>query len=184
MSAFRLAGDFGKRVADLRHTLRETQAAFASRWLVGGKQISVWEHGGQAPALRKVQAVAAQQGWDMAMFAEGGPMPSTLVNRPLTGRTPAEPIPHGGVVREAVLAPYGGAARYYEGALRRLDGRVARGEEMGAEEARAMLMTLWDYAIREAPGLRPDAGPSPETIAGAQAIGEAERPPTQGRRGA
>ena len=182
-SLARLADDFADRIRELRHLLGEDRATFAERWGRTAKQLGVWEREVSRPHWSAVVRGARKNGWPEEIFVEGGKRPAEALGRPLAGRTPAEPPPERGRGAGGVLAPYGGAARYYEGALKRLDGRVARGEEMGAEEARAMLMTLWDYAVREAPGLRPtSAPPAGDLYDVGSAIEAAEM--KQGKRGA
>lgn len=165
MSAFRLAGNFGDRVAELREILRETQDEFGRRWLARGKQVSVWENGGQKPPARKVREVAAAQRWPIEIFAEGGPMPSELVNRPLAGRTVHE------------------AAAYYGTTLERL--RRASGQPIMAEEARGMIERLWELARIEAPELTPGAAPPASELANLlEAARTAEGPDKGQDRGA
>ena len=82
-----MAGDIAIRLADLRHHLGVRQPAFAKLFGRGRKQVSAWENQRQAPPPAVLEWAAEQNGWPLEMFAEGGPMPSAVLHRPLTPRT-------------------------------------------------------------------------------------------------
>lgn len=157
---------FGARLRHAMHDGRLRPAALARQLGVHPTTLSRWRRG-ERPQPGAMTALAAALSVPVEWLKTGV---NPGIGPELAGRP-------------ELAGPTGNAARYYEGALKRLDGRVARAEEMGAEEARAMLMTLWDYAVREAPGLRPtSAPPAGDLYDVGSAIEAAET--KQGKRGA
>lgn len=91
-SMAKLAADFGARIKQLREdVLDESQEEFAVRWGRARKQIGTWESGGQTPHRSTVVRVAREQGWPMAIFDKGGPMPVEALKRPVNERMVREP---------------------------------------------------------------------------------------------
>lgn len=79
-----VAGNIAERLEDLRKHLGLRQPAFAKLFGRGRKQASAWKNSRQSPPPAVLEWAAEQHDWPLEMFAEGGPMPSTVVNRPLT----------------------------------------------------------------------------------------------------
>jgi len=70
-----VAGDIGKRLAELRACLGESQTTFAKRFGRTWKRVSAWENGASTPPQSVLVQAAERAGWDTAMFAEGGIYP-------------------------------------------------------------------------------------------------------------
>lgn len=90
----KVAVDIADRLRDLRKRLGLTQEAFGELAGVGYSQVSVWEAGKQVPARGRLIRLAKRLGASAAIFEEGGPMPSEVVNRPLSGETGVKPTAH------------------------------------------------------------------------------------------
>lgn len=76
MAEWVVAEDIGKRLAELRDCLGESQRTFAKHFGRTWKRVSAWENGQSEPARGVLEAAAERAGWDTAMFAEGGPYPT------------------------------------------------------------------------------------------------------------
>lgn len=79
--AWEMASDIGRRLKDLRTALGWTQSDLGRE--VGRKSyktISEWEAGVRAPDPDLLETLARRHGWPLAIFAEGGPMPSEWVS--------------------------------------------------------------------------------------------------------
>jgi transcriptional regulator with XRE-family HTH domain len=75
---FRVAHDIGRRLAELRELLEETQKDFAARFGRGWKQVSMWERGHQRPRPSVLSQAADRNCWPLGIFEEGGPRPATI----------------------------------------------------------------------------------------------------------
>lgn len=75
MSDWVVAEDIGRRLAELRECLGESQRAFAKRFGRTWKRVSAWENGQSAPPKGVLAQAAERAGWDTQMFAAGGPYP-------------------------------------------------------------------------------------------------------------
>jgi len=93
------------------------QAEFSELVGVTSQSISDYETGRSAPAKSTLTHLAARIGIPLDAFGEGGPMPDTFVNRPLTGR----PTGRAGL-REAVAGF--GVRRATEAEVARADPRM------------------------------------------------------------
>lgn len=82
-----VAADIAERIEDLRVALGLTQRGLAKRAGVRAPQLSNWIRKVQRPPKSRLESWATREGWSIEIFAEGGPMPSTVVNRPLTARS-------------------------------------------------------------------------------------------------
>ena len=82
------ATNIAVRIRDLRKALSGglTQRQLAVRAGVSGKQVSKWEKGNQVPAQPRLSSWAEREGWPIAIFTEGGPMPASVVNGPVIKR--------------------------------------------------------------------------------------------------
>lgn len=77
-----LASDIGLRLIDLRKATGLTQQDLARR--AGRSKADTWrawEQGGHTPNARFFEDLAEREGWPVGIFAEGGPVPSEVVNR-------------------------------------------------------------------------------------------------------
>jgi transcriptional regulator with XRE-family HTH domain len=74
----RVASDVGRRLAELRELLGETQRDFAARFGRGWKQVSMWERGHQRPRPSVLVLAAQKNGWPLGIFEEGGPRPAEI----------------------------------------------------------------------------------------------------------
>lgn len=136
-SMAKLAADFGARIKQLREEiLDESQEEFAVRWGRARKQVGTWEAGGQTPHLSTVIRVARAQGWPLAIFEEGGPMPIDAVKRPVNRRSRSGATPGGPAPSEA-------ARRYFVEVRAILKAKAAEGEAVSAEVVVDMLDGLW-----------------------------------------
>lgn len=81
------AGNIGARMRDLRDALGKLQEDFAEDVGVTGQSISDYETGRSRPSKSRLVRLAKKVGIPVAAFEEGGPMPSTLLKRPLTPRS-------------------------------------------------------------------------------------------------
>ena len=79
-----MASDIAKRLRELRDIAGLTQAEVAEaagrRW----QAVSEWERGKRPPSWTALERLSARFGWPMPVFLEGGPVPSAVVNRPVT----------------------------------------------------------------------------------------------------
>jgi transcriptional regulator with XRE-family HTH domain len=82
---FRVASDIGRRLAELRVCLDETQKDFAARFGRGWKQVSMWERGHQRPRPSVLSQAADRNCWPLGIFEEGGPRPATIGRDALKG---------------------------------------------------------------------------------------------------
>ena len=83
-----VASDLADRLHDLWEALGRPQwKSLAIRAGVHPQQLKQWRlQQGQRPPWRRLESWAQREGWPPAIFAEGGPMPSTVVaKRPLGG---------------------------------------------------------------------------------------------------
>lgn len=85
-----VAGNIAERLENLRKCLGLKQPGFAKLFGRGRKQASAWKHKRQTPPPAVLEWAAQQNGWPLAIFAEGGPMPSEIVNRPVNGSNEGE----------------------------------------------------------------------------------------------
>ena len=157
-SMAKLAADFGARIRELRDLLEESQATFAERWGRTAKQMGVWENGKQRPHYSAVQRAAEKNGWPMAIFEKGGPMPSVALKRPANGRTVRE-APSGAFYPNYGVRGPGTAARFYRAIIRQLSADFGQGETVTVEEAASYVQALWNYATEECPALERDIEP-------------------------
>lgn len=79
------ARDIGLRIKDLRAVLGLDQRPFGELAGVGYTQVSEWENGKATPPRGRLERLARRLGVPLAIFEEGGPMPSAVVNRPVNG---------------------------------------------------------------------------------------------------
>jgi transcriptional regulator with XRE-family HTH domain len=109
----RVASDVGRRLAELRELLGETQRDFAARFGRGWKQVSMWERGHQRPRPSVLVLAAQKNGWPLGIFEEGGPRPAEIgvkaLKSPVETRTgdrtaPRSPSDPERAVRRSVLA--------------------------------------------------------------------------------
>ena len=75
MPGWVVAGDIGRRLAELRELLGEGQRDFAARFGRTWKRVSAWENGAAAPPQSALEHAAKRAGWPLEMFAEDGPYP-------------------------------------------------------------------------------------------------------------
>lgn len=146
--------DIADRIQDLRKALGWTQGDLAREMGRQSNTVSEWERGIRAPSRRLLGELCAKYQWPPAMFEPGGPMPSTVVNRALTGR-----------VREVPRPVYprrsGAALRYYNEVWRTLMIRAERAEPINAEVMLDSWVGLWRRVLDEAPNLgEPDLPPA------------------------
>ncbi len=82
MATWVLASDFKDRIADLIQALGDIEPAkLAERAGVGAEQVRRWLRGDEVkPRQKSLERWAKREGWPVGIFAEGGPMPSTVVN--------------------------------------------------------------------------------------------------------
>ena len=81
MTTWVLALDFAGRIADLIKALGDIEpAALAERASVGAEQVRRWLRDEVKPRHKTLERWAKREGWTVRIFAEGGPMPSTVVN--------------------------------------------------------------------------------------------------------
>jgi transcriptional regulator with XRE-family HTH domain len=81
MADWVVASDIAARIADLRTVLGVSQTVLGKRFGKGWKQAGAWERGEQRPHKTTLQHAEDINGWPVAIFAEGGPMPSQVVKR-------------------------------------------------------------------------------------------------------
>lgn len=79
MSAWRVAGDIGGRLAELRQLLGETQREFAARFGRQQNQVGYWERGEYVPPRSVLERGADRHGWPIVIFTEGGPRPGDVL---------------------------------------------------------------------------------------------------------
>lgn len=76
-----VAANIAERLQDLRIALGlRTQIELGRRAGVGKQQVGKWLRGVQSPSRQRLDSWADREGWPIAIFEEGGPMPSTIVN--------------------------------------------------------------------------------------------------------
>ena len=75
------ASDLPARLRDLRVALGLLQEEFAERVGVVGQSISDYETGKSRPSKSRLERLARSVGIPVAAFEEGGPMPSSLLQR-------------------------------------------------------------------------------------------------------
>jgi len=90
--AWTLASDIGSRLRELLGVLGcdpekpSDVRSVAHRAGVRAAQIKMWLGEGQRPSKSRLEAWATREGWDVQMFAEGGPRPAEIVvNPPVNG---------------------------------------------------------------------------------------------------
>lgn len=110
LSALQIGPEFPGRVGELREHLGLTQGDFSALFGREWKQVSQWERGEQKPRDSTLRRASKQQGWDVAIFEEGGPHPKEAVNSPVNRKPVAGVMvvgerrydtPYGASVREA-----------------------------------------------------------------------------------
>lgn len=79
------AENIGTRIKDLRTALGLDQRPFGELAGVGYTQVSEWENGKATPPRGRLERLARRLELPLAIFEEGGPMPSGAVNRPVNG---------------------------------------------------------------------------------------------------
>jgi transcriptional regulator with XRE-family HTH domain len=137
-----LATDLGSRLVDLREAMGWTQEQLADAVGRRPNAVSEWEREIRKPPESALTRLCRNYGWPEAIFEEGGPMPSTVVNRPAKARE--TPTPYLG---------RGHAHRYFVGVMRDLMDAIAAGQNVPAETAMGYVTGLWNAATREAPQL-------------------------------
>ncbi len=81
MTTWVVASDFAGRIADLVEALKDIEpSALAERASVGTEQVRRWLRDEVKPRQKMLERWAKREGWPVNVFAEGGPMPSTVVN--------------------------------------------------------------------------------------------------------
>lgn len=86
-----MASDIAVRLRELLTICGWNQMQMAGRAGVRPAQVGMWLAETQRPAKSRLAAWARREGWPVEIFAEGGPMPSTLVNRRSEARPPGAP---------------------------------------------------------------------------------------------
>jgi transcriptional regulator with XRE-family HTH domain len=127
------AGNIAERMADLRGALELTQEEMAAQAGVRYTAVSEWETAKARPPKGRLEALARRLGIPVTVFQEGGPMPSTLVNRLTAARSPGP----------ASMAGSRAEARFLE-ALRELTDYAQRGESVPASVAMELLAGVWN----------------------------------------
>ena len=84
------AENIAERMSDLRDATGWSQADLGERVDRVWQTVSDWERGERPPPRRVLVRLAREQGWDIEIFTEGGPMPSTVVNKPVNNRSEEE----------------------------------------------------------------------------------------------
>lgn len=75
------AENIADRIADLKEALGyRHNPELAKRAGVGKQQVSFWLNGKQRPPKQRLESWAEREGWPIAIFQQGGPMPSSVVN--------------------------------------------------------------------------------------------------------
>jgi transcriptional regulator with XRE-family HTH domain len=80
---WKVAGNIAKRIRDLCEALGVDQKDLAPRAGVHPQQVSAWVTGKQRPTRTRLESWAIREGWPVAIFAEGGPMPLDVVKTPV-----------------------------------------------------------------------------------------------------
>ena len=81
------AADVGARLKDLRDALGLKQEEFSELVGVTGQSVSDYETGRSQPSKSRLVRLAGRVGIPVVAFAEGGPMPSTVLKRPLAAHS-------------------------------------------------------------------------------------------------
>ena len=79
-NSWALASDIGLRLKDLRKAVDWTQARLGEEMGRQWKAVSDWERGIRPPDMQLLEGMALRFGWPVEIFAEGGRMPSEIVN--------------------------------------------------------------------------------------------------------
>ena len=88
MATWVIASDFAGRIADLIEALDDIEPVeLAERASVGAEQIRRWLRDEVKPRQKTLERWAKREGWPVKIFAEGGMMPSAIVNRPVNKST-------------------------------------------------------------------------------------------------
>lgn len=141
-----IAGDIAQRLAELRDTLGDSAESFMARFGRGENQFWEWKSGRQKPRRRTLMQAARVFEWPVEIFAEGGPRPKDVVNRPVNERTRRE-------LREGSPPPYGASEEELAGlppdqVLFRLSMELADHLETGRPLAVSRGMWMLQQAFR------------------------------------
>ncbi|KKL51549.1 hypothetical protein LCGC14_2294340, partial [marine sediment metagenome] len=91
MTTWVLASDFKARIEDLSKALGDIEPAeLAERAEVGPEQVRRWLRDEVKPRQKSLERWAKREGWPITIFTEGGPMPSSVVNKPVNNRPEEE----------------------------------------------------------------------------------------------
>jgi len=77
-----LASDIARRLVDLREVMGWTQPELGRQVRRGYRQVLAWEKGKVEPPKRVLEELADSHRWPLAIFSEGGPMPSDVLTPP------------------------------------------------------------------------------------------------------
>jgi DNA-binding XRE family transcriptional regulator len=138
-----LATDLGSRLADLREAMGWTQEQLADAVGRRTNAVSEWERGVHRPPASALIRLCRNFGWPETIFEEGGPMPSTVVNRPAMARE--TPTPY--------LGGRGRAHGYFMEVMREVMAALDTNSPMPPNEVHYYVTRLWNEATREAPQL-------------------------------
>ena len=168
------ATNIAERMSDLRDAMGWDQADVAKLVDRTWQTVSDWERGVR-PTPRKVLArLVREQDWPIAIFTEGGPMPASIVNRPVNKR-PGEVRERGatygvGAATGNPAAPEGNDPARETGATLAAgifaDGAKRAKQLLDSGSLEDAIMTLWRIIRLAGQELRGDGmgegGPAPE----------------------
>jgi transcriptional regulator with XRE-family HTH domain len=129
-----LASDIAGRIRRIREALGApgeplSQSELARRAGVRASQVSQWERGAQRPSRSRLERWADREGWPIAVFQEGGPLPSPALRDDAGAESP-RPVDGATVPRDLDEL----LARFYH----LMADAAARGQPVPAELARLM----------------------------------------------
>ena len=82
-----IASDFAGRIANLIQALGDIEPTdLAERASVGAEQVRRWLRNEAKPRHKALERWAKREGWRVDIFAEGGPMPASVVNSAVNNR--------------------------------------------------------------------------------------------------